>query len=665
MSIQISEAMINQSGVTREGIPPLPYRLAIIGKHGIELPIEVCAEHLTLLGASSESEHLGEDRNSLTTSQTGSIVLRPPSRDAATSSGDELHCALNWQRANGRDQKTFSAEPVVQALSGLMEVNGREGRKPRRLGLDVASVAAGIIATQGLLAALIARSRGLRIREVETSVLHAALFFISHHLAIATCGDKFPSAPLESAPGPPFRTADGHWIELEVLTFDAWKAFWSRFGITDGEADAGWYGFVFRYLAGKAALPASMHQVTEQRTLEELRQAAEASGVAICRLRSYSELLARKGWDESAGRDRDFTLDLEEPWTLRPGDSYNTPKVEPRPDADAPLAGLRVVEATSRLQGPLAGLLLRMLGAEVIKVEPPGGDIGRVAPAGRLRASYLAYNRGKKPVEIDYKRSAGRDEFMDLIAGADVFVHNWRMGRAEKIGLDFDHLSMKRAGLVYAYASGWGSISDPPSQIAGDFMVQAHSGCGYGLNPIDEPPFPSRLTLVDVIGGLLACEGILAALYLRERTGRSCRVDTSLVGGAMALQSHVLRAIATGQEMGRSQGRPLWGPLDKPIETADGFLVIGIEDQSMLRRLSMVCDLATTDDEERLEEKICERLRSGSAVEWESLLSEAGIPAAVVNRDLASLPRDPHVAGLLERAENGSWVPANPWQFKQ
>jgi crotonobetainyl-CoA:carnitine CoA-transferase CaiB-like acyl-CoA transferase len=302
-----------------------------------------------------------------------------------------------------------------------------------------------------------------------------------------------------------------------------------------------------------------------------------------------------------------------------------------------------------------------MLGAEVVKVEPPGGDFGRHAPplAGSHGAAYLAYNRGKWVEEIDYKHPDGRARLADLAADADVFLHNWRSGRAETLGLTPEKLSARNPGLVYAHASGWGPAADEPCAIAGDFLVQAHGACGDGLNPAGELPVPSRLTILDVTGGLLACEGILAGLYLRERSGCGSRVDTSLFSGAMALQRHVLRAMAAGKEGDRLHGRPVWGPLDQPVETAAGYLVLEVADGATRRRLLKAGGLRDDADDAAL----LDRLRARSASEWEQILGEVGVPSAAVCGDLASLPADRRTSGLLERVEGDCWMAGAPWRL--
>ena len=659
--------------LTREAVS-LPLEGFSVTIDGIaELPVRVCAEHLAWLGAGLEPANLDGMAVGKSNGDPSLPGLALRSKSSQSNADENIACSIRWLPEHMSEQEkpgALHSEAMIQALSGLMSVNGRDQALPRRLGLDVASVVAGIVATQGVLATLIANSRGQNIRGVETSVLQAGFTFLYHHLALATCDDPFVIASAESAsaPGPPFQTADGYWVELEVLSFDSWISFWKQLGVERAGLEAAWSSFVYRYLAATCSLPATLHEATRRHSLAELRQVAGSYGVGICAVRTYPDILEElglwKGGGIAQGADNSQSH-TRAPWSILPQLEHQGERSTPIA-GDAPLAGMRVVEVTSRLQGPLAGLLLQMLGAEVVKVEPIGGDFGRYAPprAGSQGAAYLAYNRGKQVVELDYKTPEGHAQLIELIAGADVFLHNWRSGRAEKTGLDFERLVLINPQLVYAHASGWGRVESEPSPIAGDFLVQAHAGTGDGLNPADEPPFPSRVTLVDVTGGLLACEGILAGLYLREQTGQGCRVGTSLLSGAMELQAQVLKAIALDREQGRCWGRPIWGLLDRPIETADGFLLVSAEDDDARSRLGALCGLDELADKDTLEERIATRLHARSSAEWVELLRNAGIAATTVCTNLADLPRDPRIVGLLESVEDACWVPAAPWQFQ-
>lgn len=569
---------------------------------------------------------------------------------------EDLDVAVSWYGPAAVAPDRPASEATIQATSGLMQVHGRDAGRPRRLGLEVASVAAGVLAAQGTLAALVGRARGQRVGVVETSVLQAALMLVSHTVAAATTGDEWVPARPGPAPGPPFRAADGPWFEIETLDPEAWKRFWLRLGY--GGSDLGWAWTLFRsrYYRGTCTLPPGLHETTAAHGLTAVEEVARECEVSLRPVRGYEEVLADLGpWPGHPG------LRALGPVTPRHAPSHGAPAGE------LPLSGIRVVEATSRLQGPLAGLLLQMLGAEVTRVEPPGGDVGRMVPplAGDTGSFFTCFNRGKHAVELDLGRPEGRNALAELAAGADVFAHNWRPGKAAEWGLGADQLASVNPGLVYVQASGWGERSDLRGVVGTDFLVQAHAGMGHGLNPAEEPPFPSRALLTDYMGALNTAEGMLAGLYRRERTGRGCSVETSLLGGGMALQAHVTTALAAGQEKGRQAGRPVWGPLDHPIQTEDGYLVVSIHDDADLRRLCRLCQVDPDNGAwAEVERRVVDRLATERAHRWEVLLADAEIPAAVARLDLAGLPGDARLAGLFEPIAGTCQAPTTPWRFR-
>jgi crotonobetainyl-CoA:carnitine CoA-transferase CaiB-like acyl-CoA transferase len=246
-----------------------------------------------------------------------------------------------------------------------------------------------------------------------------------------------------------------------------------------------------------------------------------------------------------------------------------------------------------------------------------------------------------------------------LISDADVFLQNWPFDRAEALGLDAGTLHRVNPRLVYAHAAGWTSGLHAPCTIASDYLVQAHAACGDGLYPEDEVARPSRLTLTDVMGGLLACEGVLAGLCRRQRSGRGQRVETSLFDAAMSLQAHVLAEMEGGCERGRVGGRPRWNLLDQPLAASDHYVFAGPLSDDTRRTLAGICNARRADHAEA----IAARMKEQSATYWLEVLRSAGIPAVVVCRDLRQLPADPLISLWLERADDACWVPAAPWRF--
>ena len=544
------------------------------------------------------------------------------------------------------------SEASVQALCGLMEVHGRDRGTPRRLGLEVASVAAGMLAAQAGIAGGIAGLRGRPVPEARTSVLQAGLLLLSHYFVVATgLGDAVPG-PTLSGPGPPFRSADDEWFEIETLDAEPWRTFWTRLGAGDADLGRAWTLFRSRYERAACSLPHEVHQATQRCTLAELRRVASGSGVSLTPLRGYTEVLADPGTDVSSP-------------TLRAGDGERTPGpaasrtgAEPTAGGDLPLTGIRVVEATSRIQGPFAGMLLRMLGADVVRVQPPEGDYGRAA---------LCLHRGKEAVRLDLGERSGRADLVDLVAGADAFLHNWRPGKAAEWDLEFDDLAARRPGLVYANTSGWGDLPEARHLVGTDFLVQAHAGVGEGLHPEDEPAFPSRMILCDLFGGLVATEGILTGLYRNARSGQGWEVRSSLMAGAMSLQAHVLDDMARGKEVGRRRGRPVWGILDRPVLTAVGAIMVSTDDDdAAFGRLCQVCDVDPAGGSRTTtERRLVERLGAGVAEEWEGVLAGEGVACSVVCESLAELPGDPRLAELFEPVglSGLAVAPRSPWSF--
>lgn len=629
---------------------------------GPALPVETCMRRLICHGGFVRADSAGPSA----VRRRGGPRRFP--RGGHPDTPAHVVCDVSWYGDGTSSHQVVASEETVQALTGLMHIHGREVGVPRRLGLEMASVAAGLIAAQGLLAAEVGRLRDMPIVEVSTSVLEAGLTLMPHYIAQATCGQNATWRAARSGRvggGPPFPTSDGRWVEIETLDPSAWKRFWLGLGVPGPLLGPGWRSFSHRYSTAVCDLPRDFRAATAVRTLADIASLARESRVAMSPVRSYGDVLdddeilaAIQG--PQGGPETAKTFDYR--WTVRGSDTVT--RRPRRSGGELPLARLMVVEATRRIQGPLAGQLLRLLGANVVRVEPVGGDFARGAPplAAGTGSVFLALNRGKTPVELDLSRHPGRAQLRELLATADVFVHNWRPEKAAAWDAEFDQLAAVNPSLIVCHASAWGERAERCPQLGLDYLVQAYAGVGDGMNPVGENPFPSRTLVADVLGAFMAVEAVLKALCQREFTQRGARVTSSMLEGVMALQAHVLDAFQQDRECGRRRGRPVWGPLDVPLRAVDGYVVMSASDHRTRSRATERCSLPNT-SEMKPQDSLLHWISRQPADAVAKRLVANGIPAAPVCTDLGALPSAELTVPFLQEI-GGAFAPATPWSFR-
>lgn len=312
-----------------------------------------------------------------------------------------------------------------------------------------------------------------------------------------------------------------------------------------------------------------------------------------------------------------------------------------------PLKGIRVVELGALVAAPYCGMLLADLGADVIKVEPPEGDMARrFAPfvEGGESAFFLSVNRGKRSVVVDLREEDGRRTVRELVATADVVLHNYRTGVAERLGLGYDDLREINPGLVYCAVSGFGP-EGPMARRAGiDLLFQAESGMMAITGEPDGPPVKVGSNAADVYAATVASTTILAALVERATTGQGSRIDVSLRDAFLALQAcWVTSFLATGEQPTRlGAASPFTAPTDV-FPTADDSIVLAVVNDKHWRILCDVLDLPIApadpryvDNEARvrnmptLRELVNEALAKRTTAEWLAAFDDAGIPAGQV-----------------------------------
>jgi CoA:oxalate CoA-transferase len=314
--------------------------------------------------------------------------------------------------------------------------------------------------------------------------------------------------------------------------------------------------------------------------------------------------------------------------------------------ADRPLAGLRVLDFTRVLAGPYCTALLADLGADVVKVEPPGGDDYRhIGPfAGGESVLFLAVNRGKRSIVLDLAQRDDLDVALALARRADVVVENFRPGVADRLGIGWDALSAQNPSLVYASISGFGQTGPLARRPAYDIIVQALSGIMAVTGDPDGPPTLIGESIGDVVAGIFGSWSITAALVERARTGRGRRLDVAMLDSMIALQPLVVaRYLATGVAPARVGNRhPLSAPFGA-FRARDGSFVLAVLNDKLFATLMAVTgtpeavedprfatDALRVANEPALRELIEAWSLGRTAEEAVRALAAAGVPAAEI-----------------------------------
>jgi crotonobetainyl-CoA:carnitine CoA-transferase CaiB-like acyl-CoA transferase len=311
-----------------------------------------------------------------------------------------------------------------------------------------------------------------------------------------------------------------------------------------------------------------------------------------------------------------------------------------------PLRGYRVIDVTAMISGPLATQILADQGADVIKVEnPAGGDHTRSSPnrRGDLPAVFLNNNRNKRSVAIDLKHERGRAVLMRLVAGADVFVQNFRPGVADRMGLGEDVIRTSAPRIIYASISGFGESGPMASKPAYDPLVQAFSGLATVQAGSDEErPRLVRTILADKLTAVTAAQAITAALAARERGGDGQHVRVSMLDSVMAFlwSSDMASQTFVGHELPQAEAASF---IDLIYETRDGYLSVAVQTDREWQALTRALERPQWLDDERFRtpalrqrhidarlELIQEVLRTRGSAEWLARLEAEGVPCAPV-----------------------------------
>ncbi len=319
-----------------------------------------------------------------------------------------------------------------------------------------------------------------------------------------------------------------------------------------------------------------------------------------------------------------------------------------------PLSGIRVIEFTHMVMGPACGLVLGDLGAEVIKVEPVGGDRTRDL-TGSGAGFFSTFNRNKKSIALDLTRPEGKEVALKLIAGADVVSENFKQGTMKKLGLDYAGLVKLNERLIYVSHKGF--LPGPyENRTALDEVVQMMGGLAYMTGP-EGHPLRAGTSVNDIMGGMFGAIGVMAALMQRERTGRGMEVQAALFENSVFLVAqHIMQFARTGKPAAPMPGRiSAWAVYDV-FTVKDGvqiFLAVVSDTQWLLfcdafGLAGLKADARLATNNLRVQARgwmlpiLRQHLSEFSATELSLVFEQNGLPFAPITRP-QDLLDDPHL----------------------
>jgi crotonobetainyl-CoA:carnitine CoA-transferase CaiB-like acyl-CoA transferase len=313
------------------------------------------------------------------------------------------------------------------------------------------------------------------------------------------------------------------------------------------------------------------------------------------------------------------------------------------------LGDIVVLDLSHALAGPFASTMLGDYGAEIIKIEPPGGEIARAwGPPfyGDEAAYFVNLNRNKKSVALDLKHPEGKAIFFRLLERADVVLENLRVGTVAKLGIDYAHACERQPRIVYCSVSGFGQDGPYRDRAALDLIVQAESGMisvtgepgGHGVR--------AGVSIADITAGMYAAFGILTALRARERTGRGQFIDVSMLEGQLGILSGMIGALVADHIVPEPMGTAYGALLPyQTFRTRTRDIAIGIGSDKLWRTFCPLLGLAHLAGDPRFVTNAARNANRPALVaalqhafltktyeEWEAILLPAGVPMGAINR---------------------------------
>ena len=329
------------------------------------------------------------------------------------------------------------------------------------------------------------------------------------------------------------------------------------------------------------------------------------------------------------------------------------------------LEGLKVVDASQFNAGPTVSLYLAGYGADVVKVERPGGEDSRaIGPFHEGESSYfMSLNRGKRSITLNLKEPGGVEVFKRLAKWADVVVENYVPGVMDRLGVGWETLRAENPRLIYGAVSGFGQTGDNAKRPAFDSLLQAAGGLISVTGPRGGPPVRVGVSIVDITSGLFLLSGILSALWQCERTGEGCRVDASMLASTVNIMENPIARHSFTGDVPRPEG--LSHPVVSPFSgyrTRDGLIFVAISNTNRYRvfvkalgRPELAGDPRFEENKDRVENDAAltgileEVLKERTTAEWERI---AGSPGCYRQRHQRCGAGERALSGSIRRSES-------------
>jgi crotonobetainyl-CoA:carnitine CoA-transferase CaiB-like acyl-CoA transferase len=324
-----------------------------------------------------------------------------------------------------------------------------------------------------------------------------------------------------------------------------------------------------------------------------------------------------------------------------------------------PLAGLRVLDFTALLQGPLATQVLADLGADVVKLEKPGGEWMRHWGIFDARThgetdAFLAFNRNKRSIEVDLAQAGDKQRVLDLASKADIVVENFRPGVMDKLGLGYEALRERNPQLIYAAACGYGRTGPYVKKPGQDYLVQALTGAMWLTGRRSDPPLLFGVAVIDQFAGLHLVIAMLAALQHLHRTGEGQRVDIDLLSCALAIQQQELTVYLNHgflpERPQENVGHPGITAPCGVYATRDSHLLLAMTPCPVLAQILGLDWLAAYDSNEKMlasrddvHRRLATHFATESTAHWIERLAQHDVWCAPV-KTYAQLEDDPQIA---------------------